>query len=420
MENDTIYSGFQSRLLHDGLQPESWEGATLPPIVQSASHRHLTAESLSETFSGQRQAHIYMRLSNPTVSVLEEKVAALEGGGGAIYMASGMAAIANTCMALLRAGDEFIAGRSLFMSTYLLFTRVFAKYDITCHLCDPLDLDGMSRAINDRTRFIYLETIGNPAMDIPDLEQAARLAHSHGLPLVVDNTLASPWLCRPVDFGADVVLHSTTKYLSGHGNAVGGLVVDCGRFDWLGSGRFSDFAPFVDRKGPLALRDRIWREHHINYGTTGTPFHAYLTIIGMDTLALRMERHMDNAGQVAAFLTSRPEVSRVCYPGLAGHPCHQTAARMFSGRGFGGMLTFFLDSQDHCFRFIDALQMILHLANLGDCRSLVLHPASSQYVSFTEEERRHLDIADTMVRLSVGLEDIEDILADLEQALDRM
>ncbi len=408
---------FNTRVIHEGLTPGAWEGATLPPISQTASHLHETAENLSKTFGGQTTDHIYMRLTNPTNRVLEKKLAGLEGGAGAVVMASGMAAITNGCLALLRAGDEFVSGNSLFMSSYVLFANIFKKYGITARLVESCDPAALEAAITDKTRFVYLETIGNPKMDVPDLEAAAAIAHRHGLPLLVDNTLASPWLCRPLELGADVVIHSTTKYLSGHGDACGGAVIDGGRFDWAASGRFPDFKPFIDRKGPLAYLDKVWREHHINFGTTQAPLHSYLTMLGLDTLALRLERHMFNAAEIAAWLTEQPQVKWVNYPGLAGSPSHTVASRQFGGRGFGGVLSFGLADQAQCFRFIDALKMVYHLANLGDCKSLVIHPASSQYLSFTEELRQQLAITPDLVRLSVGIEDVEDIRADLAQAL---
>ncbi|HSH12441.1 MAG TPA: aminotransferase class I/II-fold pyridoxal phosphate-dependent enzyme [Desulfurivibrionaceae bacterium] len=408
---------FSSRVVHEGMTPEEWQGATLPPICQSAAHRHETAENLSQTFGGKTTDHIYMRLTNPTNRVLEKKLAALSGGAGAVVMSSGMAAISNGCLALLRSGDEFVSGRSLFMSTYILFANVFKKYGITVRLVDPLDLKAIEAAINERTRFIYLETIGNPGMDVPDLAAAAEIAHRHGLPLLVDNTLASPYLCRPLELGADVVIESTTKYLSGHGDACGGVVIDGGRFDWAGSGRFPDMQPFIDRKGPLAFLDRAWREQHINFGTTQAPLHSYLTMLGLDTLALRMERQLANAQEIAPWLAGHPKVKWVNYPGLGTSPSHAIASRQFRGQGYGGVLTFGLAGQEQCFRFINSLRMVYHLANLGDCKSLVIHPYSSQYLSFTEELRHQLAITPDLVRLSVGIEAVEDIKADLAQAL---
>ncbi len=412
----TLARSFHTEVIHAGQRPDDWQGATLAPIYQTASHRHPTAQNLSDTFAGRTTDHIYMRLTNPTNRILEEKIALLEGGKGAVYMASGMAAIANTCMALLRAGDEFVTGNSLFMSTYILFANIFKKYDITARLVESTDMAALEAAITDKTRFVYLETIGNPKMDVPDLEEAAAIAHRHGLPLVVDNTLATPYLCRPIEHGADVVIHSTTKYFSGHGDAVGGVVVDAGTFHWNDE-RFNDFVPFVERKGELALLDKIWREHHINYGTTAAPLHAYLTMIGLDTLAVRMERHLANADAVARFLADHPKVRSVNYAGFADHPSHATANKLFGGRGYGGLLAFTLADQAACFRFIDNLKLVYHLANLGDCKSLVIHPYSSQYVSFPEETRQMLSITPDLIRLSVGIEAVEDIIADLDQAL---
>lgn len=410
---------FSTKVIHACQSPADWQGATLPPIFQTAAHRHPTAENLSLTFGGKTTDHIYMRLTNPTNRVLEEKLAALEGGQGAVAMSSGMAAIANGCMALLRAGDEFVSGNSLFMSTYVLFANVFRKYGITARLVESTDMTAIEQAINDRTRFVYLETIGNPKIDIPDLTKAAEIAHRHDLPLLVDNTLATPYLCRPLELGADVVLHSTTKYLSGHGDATGGMVIDGGTFNW-DNDRFADFKPFVNRKGPLAYLDKVWREHHINFGTTQAPLHSYLTMLGLDTLALRMERHMENALKVADYLRSRPEVRWLKYPGLADNPSHAMARQQFAGRGFGGLMSFGLRDQQTCFKFINNLQLIYHLANLGDCKTLAIHPFSSQYLSFDEETRQYLSITDDMVRLSVGIEAVEDICDDLGQALDRL
>jgi len=410
---------FNTKVIHAAQSSGDWHGATLPPIFQTASHLHPTAENLSQTFAGKTTDHVYMRLTNPTNRILEEKLSALEGGKGAIVMSSGMAAITNTCMALLRAGDEFVTGNSLFMSTYLLFTNVFKKYGITARLVESVDYDAIENSINSKTRFVYLETIGNPKMDIPDLALVAEIAHKHGLPLVIDNTLATPSLCRPIELGVDVVIHSTTKYLSGHGDAMGGVVIDAGSFPWPEE-RFPDFQPFIDRKGPLALLDKVWREHHINFGTTQAPFHAYLTMIGLDTLALRMKRHMDNTLKVADYLREKPEVKWVNYPGSKDHPSHDIAKKQFEDKGFGGMLTFGLNDQEACFQFINNLRLIYQLANLGDCKTLVIHPYSSQYVSFDDNTRESLSITADMIRLSVGIEAVSDICDDLGQALDSL
>jgi O-acetylhomoserine (thiol)-lyase len=411
---------FNTRVIHAGQSPDKWEGSTLPPIYQTASHAHVTAENLSQTFGGKTTDHIYMRLTNPKNRVLEEKLAALEGGQASVVMSSGMAAITNACLALLRAGDEFVTGNSLFMSSYVLFANIFKKYDITARFVESTDMAAIESAINDKTRFIWLETIGNPKMDVPDLAAAAEIAHRHGLPLMVDNTMATPYLCRPIELGADVVVHSTTKYLSGHGDATGGAVIDSGTFNWSDSRRFPDLKPFIDRKGPLAYLDKVWREHHINFGTTQAPLHSYLTMIGLDTLALRMERHLQNAMDVAKYLQNRKEIVWLNYPGLEDSPSHETAKKQFNGKGFAGLLAFGLGDQETSFRFINNLKMIYHLANLGDCKSLIIHPYSSQYLSFDEPTRQKLSIHADLLRLSVGIEAVEDICDDLEQALDNL
>lgn len=414
MEQKNRYH-LETRAIHEGLKDNPWEGATLPPIFQTAAHFHDNAENLSQTFAGQTQDHIYMRLTNPTSRFLEQKIASLESGQAAVLTGSGMAAINNACMTLLRSGDEFVASRSLFMSTYTLFTTIFKKYGIAVRLVDPLDLDRIRSAITDRTRFIYMETITNPGMEIPDIRAIADIAHARHLPLLVDNTLASPWLFRPIEWGADIVLHSTTKYLSGHGAALGGAVVDAGTFDWRLE-KFSDFAPFVEQKGNLAFTGRFFKEYHVHFGTTPAPFHSYLTAVGLNTLGLRMERHMKNAAAVAGFLKTHPKVDWVNYPGFEDHVSFPTARKQFGNKGFGAMLTFGLKNQEACFNLIKHLDMILNLANLGDCKTLIIHPYSSQYVSFPEDLKNEL--ADPgLLRFSVGVEHPDDICSDLEQAL---
>jgi O-acetylhomoserine (thiol)-lyase len=412
---------FSTRVLHDipknaGYQSNR-QGATQPPVIQSAAHSQDTAQNMSDLFAGNQPGHIYMRLSNPTNAALEEKIARLEEGRNALVTGSGMAAVTNACLTLLRAGDELVASSSLFMSTRLLFADIFKKYGITARFVDPCDLAAMESAITPKTRLMFIETIGNPRMDVPDIRALADIAHNHHLPLIVDNTLASPYLCRPIEFGADIVVHSTTKYLNGHGTATGGVIVDGGTFDWDHE-KYDDFKPYLDKKEKDAFLFKVWKEHHINFGTTQAPWHAYLTMVGMDTLAVRMEKHLVNARQIADYLTKRPEVAWVNYPGLPDHPCHETVQKQFSGLGGGAMIAFGLADEAACFAFIDKLQLILHLANLGDCKSLVIHPWSSQYISFAETARRRLGITPDLVRLSVGIEDAGDICADIGRALD--
>ncbi len=410
---------FETRVIHAGQEPEKWLWASQVPVVQSASHRFSTAEGLSDVFAGKTPGHIYMRLRNPTNEALERRVADLEGGIGAVATSSGMAAVSDTVLSILKSGDHMVAGRSLFMSTYLLFAQVIKKFGIEVTLVDPTKPKEWKDAVKDNTRLFYVETIGNPVMDVPDISELAKIAHEVKAPLVVDNTLATPWLARPFESGADIVIHSTTKYLNGHGSAVGGVVVDSGRFEWPDE-RYPDFKPFKERAGEKAFLDRVWREIHINFGTSAAPWHSYLALIGIETLALRMERHCRNTIELAKYLTGHTKVAWVHFPGLEDSPSHETAKLLFAGKGFGGMLTFGLADEKTCFEFIRSVKLAYHLANLGDAKTLVIHPWSSQYVSFAEDLRRELGIFPELVRISVGIEAIEDIIADFDQALSKV
>ena len=407
---------FETLVIHGAQTPEQWKSTTLAPIYQSASHRFDTAEELSEVFAGKKAGFIYQRLRNPTNETLEKRINLLEGGLDAVVTGSGMAAVNDALMAICRTGDEIVSGNSLFMSTYLLFNNVYKKLGITVKLVESGDLEAWRAAVTPKTKALFVEVIGNPKLDVPDIRRLADLAHANRAPLIVDNTLATPYLFRPLDHGADIVAHSTTKYLNGHGSAVGGVVVDGGRFDWP-EDKYDDFKIFKERKGKLAYLDKVWREIHINIGTCQAPFHSYLTLIGLDTLALRMERHLSNTIQLAEFLTKHPKVKWVNYPGLPQSPAHETARAQFQGKGYGGLLTFGLESEKACFDFIRNLKLAYHLANLGDCKTLVIHPWSSQYINFAEDMRRANGIAPDMVRVSVGIEAIDDIVDDFVQAL---
>ncbi len=410
---------FDSKVIHAGQDTGSWMNATQAPVVQSASHRFDTAEELTNVFTGKEPGHIYMRIKNPTNEALERRVNILEGGAGAVSMSSGMSAITNTILAILSSGDHFVAGSSLFMSSYLLFTQVLKKYGIEVTLVDPTKPEEWKAAVKSNTKLFFTETIGNPVMDVPDIKVIADIAHENQLPLVVDNTLASPWLFNPIKSGADIVAHSTTKYLNGHGTAVGGVVIDSGNFSWPDE-KYPDFKPFKDRAGEKAFLDRVWREIHLNFGTTAAPWHSYLTLIGIETLSLRMERHMKNAMALVNYLNGHPKVKWVHYPGLSDSPAHETAKKQFGDKGFGGLMTFGLANEKACFDVIRNMKMVYHLANLGDAKSLIIHPWSSQYASFTEDARNELGIFKELVRVSAGIEDIEDIIGDFDQALSKI
>ncbi len=408
---------FDTRVIHAGQTPEDWANGTLPPIYQTAAHRFETAQELSDAFAGKKAAHIYLRLRNPTNDALEAKIAALEGGVGALVTSSGMAAVTDTVMAITGAGDEIVSGNSLFMSTYLLFSNVLPRFGITSKLVESVNIAEYEAAITDNTKLIFVETIGNPKMDVPDIAELAQLAHRHSIPLVVDNTLASPYLCRPIEYGADVVIHSLTKFLNGHGSAVGGAIVDAGNFQW-DLDKYPHFKVSCGKRPDAPFLDKVWREIHINFGTTQAPLHSFLTVIGLDTLALRMERHMSNTQKLAEYLAGHKKVQWVNFPGLPTNPSHETAGRQFDGKGYGALLAFGLDGQEDCFKFIANVKLAYHLANLGDSKTLVIHPYSSQYISFTEEKKQELAIHAGMIRVSVGIEHPDDIIADFEQALD--
>ena len=407
---------FETMVIHGAQAPQEWQAATLSPIYQTAAHRFETAEELSEVFAGRKPGFIYQRLRNPTNETLERRLALLEGGKAAVVTSSGMAAIANAVLSICRAGDEFVSANSLFLSTYLLFTNVLAKFGVQARLVETADLDAWRAAVNERTKLLFVETIGNPKLDVPRIRSLAELAHAHSAPLIVDNTLATPYLFRPIEHGADIVVHSTTKYLNGHGSAVGGVVIDAGRFPWPEE-KYPDFKPFKERRGELAFIDKLWREIHVNIGTCQAPFHSYLTLIGLDTLAVRMQRHLANAMQLARFLSGHPRVRWVNYPGLETSSAHAVALEQFGGKGFGALLTFGLQDERACFELIRHLKLVYHLANLGDCKTLIIHPWSSQYVAFTEEAKRANGISPELLRVSVGIEAIEDIMEDFDQAL---
>jgi O-acetylhomoserine (thiol)-lyase len=407
---------FDTQVIHGAQATGEWKNATLPPIYQTVSHRFDTAEELSEVFAGKKPGFIYQRLRNPTNQVLEKRLALLEGGQDAVVVGSGMAAVTLSLLAICGAGDEIVSGNSLFMSCFLLFNNVFKKFGITVKLVETADLNAWRAAVTPKTKALFVESIGNPKLDVPCIAALAELAHANRAPLIVDNTLATPYLFRPIEHGADVVVHSTTKYINGHGSATGGVIIDAAKFDWP-LDKYPDFKVSKDRRGPLAYADKVWRELHINFGTTQSPFSSFLTILGVDTLALRMERCLSNTAKLVEFLSKHPSVKWVNYPGMPTSKAHETAKAQFQGRGYGGLLTFGLPTEKACFEFIRQVKLVYHLANLGDCKTLVIHPWSSQYINLPEDVRRANGISPDMIRVSVGIESPEDILEDLDQAL---
>jgi O-acetylhomoserine (thiol)-lyase len=407
----------ETNVLHDGDAPEDRTGATVFPVYQSTAFAYESAEQIESVFAGRAPGFVYSRIGNPTLDRFERRMTALENGISSISCASGMAAISTTVLALAQAGDEIVSGNSIFGGTYSLLAHTLPRYGITTRFVETTDPDAYRNAITDRTRLIFVETIGNPKLDVPDIAAVAAIAKAHGLILVVDNTVTTPVLCRPRDLGANIVIHSTSKFINGHGNAVGGVIVDCGTFDW-DSPRYPAIRAFHNRFGEFAFAAALRRQIHRDLGACASPFNTFLMGIGMDSLAVRMERHCANAARLAECLASDPRMDAVRYPGLPAHPDRATAQRQFVS-GFGALMTIKLGTRERCFRFINALRRIRNLANLGDVRTRVIHPASTFCRDADDRERAAMGVTDDLVRLSIGIEHVEDILEDIDQALGR-
>jgi O-acetylhomoserine (thiol)-lyase len=387
---------------------------TLPPIAQSVGFAHESAEDMEAVFAGRAAGHVYSRMHNPTVAALESRITALCGAAGSVAMASGMSAIASTLLAFLRTGDELIAGRFLFGGTYVLLERTLKDLGIRTHFADPRDPGEAESRINDRTRAIFLETIANPAMVVPDFAAFGALAERHHLPLLVDATLLTPVLYDAEAVPADLLFFSGSKFLAGAASVVGGLVVDTGRFPWHANPRV-DLGD-LRQAGQAALVTKLRRAVMAGIGPCLAPLHAFLLLAGLDSLALRLERQCANAEALAAWLTRQTPVRKVHYPGLANDPQHDLTRRQFRGRA-GAVLTFELDDKDACFRFLNALRLIERVTNLGDTRTLAVHPQSTIYGTFWKHEQELLGVNERMVRLSAGIEHVDDLVRDLEQAL---
>lgn len=417
--------GFTTRQLHAGQEPDPATGAMATPIYQTSSYVFRDTDHAARLYALEEPGHIYTRLSNPTTAILESRLASLEGGSGALATSSGQAATSAALLALCQTGDHIVSARSLYGGTTSLFTQTFARLGIEVSLVDSSDPERLRQAIRPNTKAVYGETLGNPGVNVFPFEEAAAIARQAGIPLVIDNTFATPYLCRPYEWGANVVVHSTTKYIGGHGTSIGGAVVDGGNFDWQGSGRFPGFTQpdpgfhnlvYADL-GPLAFITKVRAQVLANLGMCQAPLNSFLFLQGLETLSLRIERHCQNALAAARFLETHAKVSWVTYPGLESHPDH-TAAQKYLPKGAGGMLGFGVKGgREAGAAFINRLQLVSHLANVGDARSLAIHPASTTHSALTPEEQISSGVTPDFVRLSVGLEDIEDILWDLDQAL---
>lgn len=404
---------FDSLLVHGGLEAGP-AGATSVPIV----HAYASSEELEDVFRGRAVGQVYTRLGNPTTESLERRLAILEGGGAAIVTASGMAAITTAVLTILRAGDEILSSSSLFGGTFSLFRDTLSNYGITAHFVDPLDLDGFRNAINERTRLLFVETIGNPKLDVPDVPALAQIAHEAGLPIMVDSTASTPYLANGAQLEADVLAYSTSKYVNGTGTTIGGVIIDRGVFDW-NNPKFPHFEQFHKKYRAYAFTARARKLVHKDVGACAAPFNSYLLTEGIQTLALRMERHCSSALELARFLDNHPKISWVSYPGLKNSPHHLVATKLYGGR-YGGLLTFGTGSKSSAFKVINGLKLAKNLANIGDAKTLVIHPASTICADYNLEEKELMGVTEDLVRVSVGIEDCRDIIEDFKQALDAL
>ncbi|MFA5786106.1 MAG: bifunctional o-acetylhomoserine/o-acetylserine sulfhydrylase [Actinomycetota bacterium] len=416
--------GFETRQIHVGAQPDPTTGARAVPIYQTTSYVFRDTAHAAALFALGEPGNIYTRIMNPTQAVFEERVASLEGGIGALAVASGQAAETLAILNLAEAGSHLVSSSSLYGGTYNLFHYTLPKLGIDVSFVDePDDLNAWRNAARPETKAFFAETIGNPKGDVLDIEEVAGVAHEAGVPLIVDNTLATPYLSRPLEWGADIVVHSATKFIGGHGTSIGGVIVDGGRFDYAAAGRFPGFTTpdpsyhglvYSEALGPAAFITKARVQLLRDIGPAIAPLNAFLFLQGLETLSLRLERHVANAQAVAEFLEAREDVEWVAYPGLASSPWY-ALARKYLPRGTGAVLAFGIKGgADAGRRFVEGLELFSHLANVGDARSLVIHPATTTHAQLTDTEQAATGVRPELIRLSVGIETIEDILADLD------
>ena len=416
---------FETLQLHVGQeQPDPTTDARAVPIYATTAYVFHNAKHAADRFGLADAGNIYGRLTNSTQDVLEQRVAALEGGSAALALASGAAAITYAIQALAANGGDIVAQKTIYGGTFNLLEHTLPQYGISTSFVDAHKLEEVEAAIQDNTRAIFLETLGNPNSDIPDIDAIAQIAHRHGLPLVIDNTFGTPYLIRPIEHGADIVVHSATKFLGGHGTTLGGIIVESGKFDWKASGKFGNIADpnpsyhgvsFYDAVGPAAFVTYIRAILLRDTGATISPFSAFLLLQGVETLSLRLDRHVENTKKVLEFLSSHPQVAKVNHPSLPDHPDHEVYERFFP-QGGGSIFTFEIKGgQEAAWKFIDGLEIFSLLANVADVKSLVIHPATTTHSQLTEEELADQGIFPGTIRLSIGTEHIDDIIADLEK-----
>lgn len=418
--------GFETLALHAGQQPDPTFGARAQPIYMTTSYLFDSVDHAAALFNLESAGHIYSRISNPTVAVFEERMAALEGGVGAVATASGQAALFLAVATLMGQGGHIVASGSIYGGSHNMLNLTLPRFGITTTFVNPRDTSAFADAITEDTRLVYGETLGNPGLEIMDLPAVAEVAHANGIPLMIDNTFASPYLCRPIDWGADIVLNSATKFIGGHGVAIGGVLVDGGTFDWETSGKFPTLTEpyegyhgidFAEEYGPAAFVSRARAEGLRDFGASMSPQNAFYLLLGLETLPVRMDRHVANATAVAEYLAQADEVEWVSYPSLDSHPDHERAKKMLP-RGPGAIFSFGIKGGREAGRkFIEAVTVFSHLANVGDAKSLVIHPGSTTHQQMSATDLEAAGISEDLIRLSVGMESIEDLIGDLKRAL---
>jgi O-acetylhomoserine (thiol)-lyase len=426
-ETTPAAQGFETLALHAGQESDPTTNARAVPIYQTTAYTFDSADHAADLFGLREFGNIYTRIMNPTSDVFEKRVAALEGGVGALAFSSGSSAVTFSILNIAGAGDHVVSANSLYGGTYNLFVHTLPRFGLEIDLVDPLDPESFRRAIKPNTKLLYAETVGNPKLDTLDIDAVAAIAHEAGIPLIVDNTMATPYLVKPIAHGADIVVHSATKFIGGHGTSIGGVVVDAGRFDWSQNDKFPGLVEpdasyhglkFHEALGPLTYIVKLRVSLLRDIGAALSPFNAFLFLQGLETLPLRMERHSTNAYGVARYLEEHPRVNWVSYPGL---PCHDTheLAKKYHYRGlYGAMIGFGIQGgREAGRRFVESTRLLSHVANIGDAKSLVIHPATTTHSQLTAEEQLETGVSDDFVRLSIGIESAEDIVADIEQAL---
>lgn len=413
--------------LHHGYTPEAPQRSAAVPIYQTTSYTFDDTQHGADLFDLKVEGNIYTRIMNPTNAVLEQRVAEMEGGIAGLALASGMAAITYAIQTIAEAGDNIVSTSQLYGGTYNLFKHTFPRQGIDVRMFDAADFDTLEASIDDKTKAVFCESIGNPAGNVVDIEKIVEIAHKHGVPVIVDNTVATPYLCRPIDMGADIVVHALTKYIGGHGNSIGGIVVDSGKFDWAAhKERFPMLnepdpsyhgVVYTEALGPAAFIGRCRVVPLRNTGAALAPQNAFLFLQGLETLGLRIDRHCENAQKVAEYLKAHPKVTWVAYAGLPDSPYHALANKITKGKA-SGILSFGVEGgRDAGAKFIDSLQMIYRLVNIGDAKTLACHPATTTHRQLNDEELKSAGVSPDMVRISVGIEHADDIIADIEQAL---